>query len=312
MADMTEADRDEALLARVAWLYYNDGLTQSEVGKLLGIPRIKVSRLLEAGRTSGLVQLRINSRQQGCLELEARVRQQFGLSDCRVIPESTSEDINMRVGQAAAQYLMQKLQPGDSLSVGWGETVTHSIRMLGYTAQERGIGLYSLTGGVRTYVEGMREANWHRNVNIIPAPLVLSTPVLAQALTQEPSVSSLISKALEADYKLVGIGGLSETATVVTQGYLAPSEIDPLRRSGARGDILCHFYDRNGRDISLPLHDRVVGVNLEQLRQSEKVIAAAGGPTKTGPILSALRGEIIDILVTDEPTALALLDAVEG
>lgn len=312
MADMTEADRDEALLARVAWLYYNDGLTQSEVGKLLSIPRIKVSRLLEAGRTSGLVQLRINSRQQGCLELEARVRQQFGLSDCRVIPESTSEDINMRVGQAAAQYLMQKLQPGDSLSVGWGETVTHSIRMLGYTAQERGIGLYSLTGGVRTYVEGMREANWHRNVNIIPAPLVLSTPELAHALTQEPSVSSLISKALEADYKLVGIGGLSETATVVTQGYLAPSEIDPLRRSGARGDILCHFYDRNGQDISLPLHDRVVGVNLEQLRQSEKVIAAAGGPTKTGPILSALRGEIIDILVTDEPTALALLDAVEG
>ncbi len=50
--------------------------------------------------------------------------------------------------------------------------------------------------------------------------LVLSTPELAQALTQEPSVSSLISKALEADYKLVGIGGLSETATVVTQGYL--------------------------------------------------------------------------------------------
>ncbi len=313
MTETPETDTDEALLARVAWLYYNDGLTQSEVGTILNISRIKVSRLLETGRTSGLIQVRINSRQQGCLELETRMRQQFGLSDCRVIPESTAEDTNMRVGQAAAQYLMQKLQPGDSLSVGWGETVTHSIRMLGYTAQERGIGLYSLTGGVKTYVEGMREANWHRNVNIIPpAPLVVSTPDLAQALKQEPSVSSLISKALEADYKLVGIGGLSETATVVTQGYLAPSEIDPLRRSGARGDILCRFYDRNGQDISLPLHDRVVGVDLEQLRQSEKVIAAAGGPTKTGPILSALRGEIIDILVTDEPTALALLDAAEG
>lgn len=98
----------------------------------------------------------------------------------------------------------------------------------------------------------------------------------------------------------------------MTQGYVAPSEIDPLRHSGARGDILCRFYDRNGQDISLPLHDRVVGVDLEQLRQSERVIAAAGGPTKTGPILAALRGEIIDILITDEPTALALLDAAEG
>lgn len=312
MTDLTEDDSDEALLARVAWLYYNDGLTQSDVGSILNISRIKVSRLLETGRTSGLIQVRINSRQQGCLELETRMKQQFGLSDCRVIPESTSEDTNMRVGQAAAQYLMQKLQPGDSISVGWGETVTHSIRMLGYTAQERGIGLYSLTGGVKTYVEGMREANWHRNINIIPAPLVVSMPELALALTQEPSVSSLIAKALEAEYKLVGIGGLSETATVVAQGYLSSSEIDPLRRSGARGDILCRFYDRNGQDINIPLHDRVVGVTLEQLRQSEKVIAAAGGPSKTGPILSALRGEIIDILVTDEPTALALLDAAEG
>lgn len=312
MTDMNDTEADETLLARVAWLYYNDGLTQSEVGGILNISRIKVSRLLEAGRTSGLIQLKINSRQQGCMELETKMKEQFGLSDCRVIPESTSEDTNMRVGQAAAQYLMQKLQPGDSLSVGWGETVTHSIRMLGYTAQERGIGLYSLTGGVRTYVEGMREANWHRNVNIIPAPLLVSTPELAQALKQEPSVSSLITKALEADYKLVGIGGLSETATVVTQGYLAPSEIDPLRRSGARGDILCRFYDRHGQEVNSPLHDRVVGVDLEQLRQCEQVIAAAGGPSKISPILSALRGGIIDILVTDEPTALALLDTIEG
>lgn len=312
MADTAPDDTDEALLARVAWLYYNDGLTQSEVGEILNLSRIKVSRLLDVGRTSGFIQLRINSRQQGCLALESRMKQQFGLSDCRVIPESTVEDANMRIGQAAAQYLMQKLAPGDSLSVGWGETITHSVRMLGYTAKERGIGLYALTGGVQTYVEGMREANWHKNVNIIPAPLVVSTPELARALMQEPTVASLMTKALEAEYKLVGIGGLSEGATVFKQDYLSSADIDPLRRGGARGDILCRFFDRNGQDIALPLHDRVVGVDLTQLRASDKVIGAAGGPTKTTPILAALRGNILDILITDEPTALALLDAAEG
>ncbi|MGY9046459.1 DeoR family transcriptional regulator [Puniceibacterium antarcticum] len=312
MADTAPDETDEALLARVAWLYYNDGLTQSEVGEILNLSRIKVSRLLDVGRTSGFIQLRINSRQQGCLALESRMKQQFGLSDCRVIPESTVEDANMRIGQAAAQYLMQKLAPGDSLSVGWGETITHSVRMLGYTAKERGIGLYALTGGVQTYVEGMREANWHKNVNIIPAPLVVSTPELAKALMQEPSVASLMTKALEAEYKLVGIGGVSEGATVFKQDYLSPGDIDPLRRGGARGDILCRFFDRNGQDIALPLHDRVVGVDLTQLRASDKVIGAAGGPTKTTPILAALRGNILDILITDEPTALALLDAAEG
>ncbi|MEA5160642.1 sugar-binding transcriptional regulator [Cereibacter johrii] len=312
MVEQTRSDFDEALMARVAWLYYNDGLTQNEVGEILNISRIKVSRLLDQGRSSGLIQVRINSRQQGCLELETRMKREFGLADCRVIPESPVEDVNLRVGQAAAQYLMQKLAFGETISVGWGETVTHSIRMLGHTAQERGIGLYSLTGGVQTYVEGMREANWHRNVNIIPAPLVVSTPELARALMQEPAIAALMARALEADYKLVGIGGLGESATVVTQGYISAGEIDPLRRGGARGDILCRFYDRRGRDIGVPLHERVVGVDLDQLRRSERVIGAAGGPAKTGPILSALRGEILDILITDEPTALALLDAAEA
>lgn len=68
MVEQTRSDFDEALMARVAWLYYNDGLTQNEVGEILNISRIKVSRLLDQGRSSGLIQVRINSRQQGCLE----------------------------------------------------------------------------------------------------------------------------------------------------------------------------------------------------------------------------------------------------
>ena len=55
----------------------------------------------------------------------------------------------------------------------------------------------------------------------------------------------------------------------------------------------------------------MIGVDLDQLRASSQVIGAAGGATKVGPILSALRGKIVSILVTDEPTALALLDAAE-
>lgn len=33
-----------------------------------------------------------------------------------------------------------------------------------------------------------------------------------------------MARALEADYKLVGIGGLGESATVVTQGYISAGE----------------------------------------------------------------------------------------
>ena len=84
----------------------------------------------------------------------------------------------------------------------------------------------------------------------------------------------------------------SAKPAVVSHGYIPPAEIDPLRRGGARGDILCRFYDQGGAGLALPLHERVIGVDLDQLRESNKVIGAAGGATKTGPI-SALRGKIL-------------------
>jgi lsr operon transcriptional repressor len=305
--EIAESDHDEGLMARVAWLYYNDGLTQSEVGDRFNLSRIKVSRILEAGRAAGLIQVRINSRHQGCLELETGLRARYGLSDCRVIPEGGPGPVSERLGEAAAQYLMQTLRPGQLLAVGWGETVSGSIRKLGYVAQERGVGLVSLTGGVRTYVEGMRTANWDRNVSIIPAPLIVASPSLAAALMSEPTIAGLLDMALHADFKLVGIGPTDERATVVAQGFIPAADMEPLRRRGAVGDILCRFFDAEGEVLSLPLHERVVGVGLDRLRDTTRVIGAAGGPGKVAPIRAALRGRIVDILVTDEPTARALL-----
>ena len=38
---------EEEQVARIAWFYYHDGLTQSEISDRLGLTRLKVSRLLE-------------------------------------------------------------------------------------------------------------------------------------------------------------------------------------------------------------------------------------------------------------------------
>jgi hypothetical protein len=36
---------DAELLSRVAWYYYHDGMTQSEIGTILNLSRIKISRI---------------------------------------------------------------------------------------------------------------------------------------------------------------------------------------------------------------------------------------------------------------------------
>lgn len=76
---------EEELLARIAWFYYHDNLTQNEIGEKLGLPRLKVSRLLEKGRQIGLIKVQINSRYKGCLELEEALKQRFHLQHIRVL-----------------------------------------------------------------------------------------------------------------------------------------------------------------------------------------------------------------------------------
>src|SRR5687767_6533247 len=97
----TPFDLDEVeQITRAAWYYYNDGLTQNEVADMLGVSRIKVSRLLEKGRQTGLIELRINAPHAGCLTLQKQLISAFGLIDARVVPSGNELPVVPRIGRA--------------------------------------------------------------------------------------------------------------------------------------------------------------------------------------------------------------------
>jgi DNA-binding transcriptional regulator LsrR (DeoR family) len=73
------------------------------------------------------------------------------------------------------------------------------------------------------------------------------------------------------------------------------------------GDICLHFFNEQGNPVATPLHDRVIGMSLEQLRRVGRVVGVAGGKRKTVAIKGALAGGWINILITDRNTAERLL-----
>lgn len=298
---------DDALLARVAWYYYHDGLTQQVIGEKLGLPRIKVSRLLENARRTGMLEVRINSVLQGCLEIEQRIQDRFNLAEVRVIPHLETESLNDRLGQAAAQVLMHKLTEGSLLAVGWGETVGAAINRLGHLFQDRNIDLVAMTGGVQAYIDGLRFTGSDRKMFLVPAPLVVEAPEVAQAMLRDTGVRNTLDMALRADFALVGIGAVDENANVIRHGYVHPVEVRAMRRGGAVGDVLCRFIDKKGRELDFPLHDRVIGLPLESYRDGPQMVAVSGGMDKIPAIRAALQGDFINIFITDEKTANALM-----
>jgi DNA-binding transcriptional regulator LsrR (DeoR family) len=60
-----------------------------------------------------------------------------------------------------------------------------------------------------------------------------------------------------------------------------------------------------------PSSDRTVAAPLDALRNAALVVAIAAGPHKVDGIIGACRTGLLHVLVTDEPTATAILHRLE-
>ena len=103
---------DEELQARIAWYYYHDNITQGDIGKMFNLPRVKVSRLLEKARDSGMVEVRIHSPHQSCLALEKQLKERWNLQDVRVIPHQEQNDLTPRQNDSVEFALSYHNQSG--------------------------------------------------------------------------------------------------------------------------------------------------------------------------------------------------------
>ncbi|MDH3001531.1 transcriptional regulator LsrR [Chelonobacter oris] len=301
---------EEEMLARIAWFYYHDNLTQSEIGKRLDIPRLKVSRLLEKGRQIGLIKVQINSRFKGCLELEEALQQFFGLKHIRVLPALEQHEINARLGIGASQMLMSLMRPNQLLAIGFGETIMQTIKYSNEFITHNQLKLITLSGGVGPYMKGIGELDGSCSISIIPAPLRASSIEAAKLFKREACVRDIMLVAEAADLAIVGIGSTQQKgqATLLRSGYINEDSQQDLRNKGAIGDILGYFMRQDGSiQADIPLHDELISVPLEKLVKIPTVIGIAGGENKVDAILSALKGKYINSLVTEEITARMIL-----
>ncbi|MDU8924184.1 transcriptional regulator LsrR [Pasteurellaceae bacterium LIM206] len=308
--DITQEMSEEELLARIAWFYYHDNLTQGEIGETLGLPRLKISRLLEKGRQQGIIKVQINSRFTGCLELEQALQQRFQLKHIRILPELEQHETNERLGVGAAQMLMSMLKPNQLLAIGFGETIMQTIKYSNEFITHNQIKLITLSGGVGPYMKGIGQLDGSCSVSIIPAPLRASSIEAAKLFKRESSVRDIMLAACNADVAIVGIGATRQKgqATLLRTGYITEEKQQIIRKQGVVGDILGYFMQKDGSlQPDMPLHEELISVPLERLQKIPNIIGIAGGENKVEAILAALYGNHINSLVTEEKTARLLL-----
>ena len=113
---------------------------------------------------------------------------------------------------------------------------------------------------------------------------------------QDPFVCDTIERFDSVTLALVGIGSVEPSDLLASSGNVFSSqELESLRTLGAVGDVCLRFFDADGAPIQTPLNDRVIGMELEQLRKVKRSVGIAGGPRKLAAIRGAVRLSLIHI-----------------
>ena len=301
-------DYENILMIRAAWYYYMENYTQQRISELLGVSRARVIGLLEKARQTGVIQFRIRQDGNRYIKAEQDLISRFGLKDVFTVPKADSlANLNESIAQAAAMYIIRRLKGGDFLNVGYGDPTSRVLNHLAMAAEEP-LNMVSLTGGVNYYLPNTSSNVFNARLYLIPSPLLLSSQKLRDSMRQEPVVEEVYRMIPLSRMSVIGIGSMSREATILKNGVLNENDFTILKLQGAVGDLLSHFVDREGKLISVEQDRQLMSTSLEDLRMLENVIGVAGGLSKVDAILAALRGGYVDILITDEETAQALLE----
>lgn len=307
-----EYDYEEILLVKVAWFYYIGGFTQQEIGEYLGIPRLRVNRLLDKARRNGIIRFSIRENDSNRMEIEQQLINRFHLKDAFVVPSPIDgKNINEGIAQAAAMYIHERIDQSSFINIGYGDTTSRILNYLS-NMSEFPINVVSLTGGVNYYLPNTRSNIFNAKLYLTPSPLMMKDADMVQAIEKEPSVMQILNMTALSQLSVVGIGGMDKEATIVNNGMLSNNDFLLLSMKGAVGDILCHFIDQNGQLVPSEIEGRLISTSLEQLKTLENTIGVAAGESKVKAILAALRGGYLDILITDENTASSILEISEA
>ena len=299
---------EESLMVKAAWYYYFENMTQQAIAERLSISRMRVIKLLEAARQTGVIQFRLRSDGVGVMHQSQQLMDKYNLRDVFLIPEVTPGEThpNESIARAGAMYIADRLGDNACVSVGYGDTISRTLNHLATMVQDP-VTCISLTGGVSNYLPNTRSNVFNAKLYLMPAPLLASSAEMASAMREESSVSEIIRMSDLASFTLVGIGALGENATIFRSGLLGPTDMFYLKMNHAVGDLLGHFIDKDGNLIPTPIEDRLISTPLDKLKAMPNVIGLAAGHEKIEAIRAVLRGGYLDILITDETTANLLL-----
>jgi DNA-binding transcriptional regulator LsrR (DeoR family) len=309
---------DLRLLTKVGKLYYEDGLNQEEIVARLHTSRSTISRLLQQAKDEGIVRIAIMPTAGTFADLETKIEQKYQIEEaivCDIESPDSPQVIARELGAAAANYLFRVIKPEDVIGVSWGYT----IRGMVAAVEPRNfpdVRIVQMTGGI-----GKPESESHATelctqmartlsckLSLLPAPGVVQSKQIREVYLTDDYIRTVMSLLPGITLAFVGIGSLtSYSISTRDETILTREDLNEVIANGAVGDVALRFIDATGQLVQSELNERIIGISFDQLRQIPRVVGVAAGKNKIMPIRAALGCKLVNVLITDQVTAEALV-----
>jgi DNA-binding transcriptional regulator LsrR (DeoR family) len=314
---MTLNGYSDELLRLAGRLYYLDGLGQSEVARFTKVSQAKVSRLLAVARERGIVRISVAEYEPRNLALERSLRKEFGLDAVAVIRTlegATADDARRAVGHFGASFVAALLPPKSVVAIAGGRTIRELVQLLAED-KERHLTVVQAMGSIDSTIGPDDALELGRilarrsggRFHTLNTPAFVPDRKTRDALLALDQVHSVRKQFTQANVAIVGVGTLTNSV-FVARHVLSERALRELASDGAVGEICGRFYDKDGRECASPWRDRVLSIDLEQIRRIPQVIGVVAGGDRSEAIAAAIRGGLLKALVIDENAARFLSD----
>lgn len=319
---MTNNNNRDELLAYVAQKYYLEDHRQSDIASMIGLTRSAISRMLTEAREKGIVEIIIHHPFQYDQDLEDKLKARLGLENVAVVVlnnQLTYDDLRNMLGKAGSRLLASLIKPGYKIGVAWGTTVQATIEA--YEEDPipdiKVVQLVGVLGSTRhsysaqTLVERLAQKLGGEGIYLY-SPFIVENRQTAASLLEDPAVEEAISIGKECDIALMGIGTtLPEFCSLYRGNHITSEELQTIQAAGAVGDVCALYFTVTGDLAKVDFHQRRIGTSPSGLRSIPIRLAVAGSIEKAEAVLGAACGGFINSLVTDNLTAIRVLELAQ-
>lgn len=317
--------KSDRFLIKAAELYYRDGLSQQEIAQKLHTSRTSISRSLIQARNEGYVQIRIQYPEQSNLGLERELEEKYGLTEALIAVPAYDQSSDQEVAFQAVDYTLRVLKKNMVLGMTWGRAMHGFVEQLAQDERLRSLSFRNVkivpflgTPGV-TQLDSWDATTYSNTLatkvgNLLHcASYNLSAPMYVDGEKEKELIEGIdeISKVLHmaetADMALIGIGSMQKDSSIIKAGIRTEEEYKELIQKGAVGEMVGRIYDKNGQTVDEDLQRKMIGISLDKIAKIPVRVGISYGKDKIEAIKGAIAGGLVNVLVTDVPTAELLL-----